>query len=95
MVESICRLLDEFAPEKPKGIHHHAKLISFVPESPDHDLRYAIDATKIERELGWVPAETFETVLRKTLQWYLDNREWWQNILSGNYTTNPIGLTRF
>jgi len=66
-------------------------LITFVKDRPGHDARYAIDASKIQRELGWVPEETFETGLRKTVQWYLDNREWWQRVLSGDYKLDRIG----
>ena len=69
---AICDLLEELAPEKPSGIDKYRDLITFVKDRPGHDARYAIDASKIERELGWVPEETFETGLRKTVQWYLD-----------------------
>ena len=66
-------------------------LITFVKDRPGHDVRYAIDASKIERELGWVPEETFETGLRKTVQWYLDNRQWWERVLSGAYRLERLG----
>ena len=75
VVETICELLEELAPEKPAGVMIYRNLISFVKDRPGHDVRYAIDASKIERELGWVPEETFETGMRKTVQWYLDNRQ--------------------
>jgi len=78
VVQSICALLEELAPEKPGGVTHYRDLITFVKDRPGHDLRYAIDASKIQRELGWVPQETFESGIRKTVQWYLDSREWWQ-----------------
>jgi dTDP-glucose 4,6-dehydratase len=91
VVEAICDLLEELAPEKPKGISKYRDLITFVKDRPGHDLRYAIDASKIERELGWVPEETFETGLRKTVQWYLDNRQWWQRVLSGAYRLERLG----
>jgi dTDP-glucose 4,6-dehydratase len=71
----------------------HRKLISFVTDRPGHDMRYAIDCAKIERELGWRPQETFETGLRKTVQWYLDNAAWWQAIRSGAYRGERLGLS--
>ena len=91
VVETICDLLEELAPEKPSGVTHYRDLISFVKDRPGHDVRYAIDASKIQRELGWVPEETFETGLRKTVQWYLDNTEWWERVLSGAYRLQRIG----
>ena len=91
VVETLCTLLDELVTEKPAGISHFAELITFVQDRPGHDRRYAIDAGKIERELGWRPEETFESGLRKTVQWYLDNRSWWQNVLSGTYQLNRLG----
>ena len=89
VVKAICTLLDELHPQSP--VTPHAQLITFVKDRPGHDLRYAIDAGKIERELGWVPEESFETGLRKTVQWYLDNRHWWQRVLSGEYTLQRLG----
>ena len=68
------------------------RLITFVADRPGHDLRYAIDADKIERELGWRPAETFETGLRKTVRWYLDNRAWWERVRSGVYRGERLGI---
>jgi dTDP-glucose 4,6-dehydratase len=88
VVEAICDLMDEFRP-RPDGPHR--ELISFVADRPGHDLRYAIDASKIERELGWRPAERFETGLRKTVRWYLDNPDWWQAIRSGTYRGERLG----
>ena len=85
VVEMICGILEELVPEKPIGILHYRDLIEFVKDRPGHDGRYAIDASKIERELGWVPEETFETGLRKTVQWYLDNKPWWERVLSDAY----------
>ena len=66
-------------------------LIKFVKDRPGHDTRYAIDASKIESELGWVPLESFNSGLRKTIQWYLDNPEWWERVLSGDYRLERIG----
>ena len=91
VVETICDLLEELAAEKPAGIENYRNLITFVKDRPGHDVRYAIDASKIERELGWVPEETFETGLRKTVQWYLDNRQWWERVLSGAYRLERLG----
>ncbi|MDB3926055.1 dTDP-glucose 4,6-dehydratase [Porticoccaceae bacterium] len=91
VVEVICELLEELAPKKPSGVESYKDLITFVKDRPGHDARYAIDASKIERELGWIPLETFETGLRKTVQWYLDNRHWWQRVLSGAYRLERLG----
>ena len=91
VVQTICDLLEELAPEKPSGIDKYRDLIAFVKDRPGHDARYAIDASKIERELGWVPEETFETGLRKTVQWYLTNAPWWERVLSGAYRMERIG----
>lgn len=93
VVETICALLDELVPleSDPAQPRSYKELITFVKDRPGHDRRYAIDASKIERELGWVPQETFETGLRKTVQWYLDNREWWQRVLSGEYQLGRLG----
>ncbi len=82
IVQTICALLDELQPD-PAG--SYARLITYVTDRPGHDRRYAIDARKIERELGWRPAETFETGIRKTVQWYLDNQAWVRNVQSGAY----------
>ena len=85
VVKTLCQLLEELAPNKPAGIEHYEDLITYVKDRPGHDVRYAIDASKIERELGWTPQETFETGLRKTVQWYLSNQPWWQAIQDGSY----------
>ncbi|MET0349393.1 MAG: dTDP-glucose 4,6-dehydratase [Rhizobacter sp.] len=82
IVRTVCALLDELKPD-PAG--SYARLITFVTDRPGHDRRYAIDARKLERELGWKPAETFETGIRKTVQWYLANADWVANVQSGNY----------
>lgn len=94
VVETICALLEELAPEKPAGISHYRDLITFVTDRPGHDLRYAIDASKIDRELGWRPQETFESGMRNTVSWFLTNESWWQNILNGSYKLERLGLSR-
>lgn len=88
VVETICALLDELRPQATP----YADLISFVKDRPGHDKRYAIDATKIKQELGWQPEHSFETGMRKTVQWYLDNTSWWQNILNGQYQLQRLGV---
>lgn len=88
LVKHICSLLDELHP----GSQPYESLITYVTDRPGHDLRYAIDPSKIHAELDWEPRETFETGFRKTIQWYLDNQEWWQNILNGSYQLQRIGL---
>ena len=91
VVEAICDLLEELAPNKPDGVCYYRDLISFVKDRPGHDARYAIDGSKIKRELGWVPDQTFETGLRKTVQWYLDNEFWWSRVISGSYQLRRLG----
>ncbi|RWU23551.1 dTDP-glucose 4,6-dehydratase [Pseudomonas alkylphenolica] len=95
VVRSICALLEELAPNRPQGVEHYADLITFVQDRPGHDQRYAIDAGKIERELGWVPEETFASGLRKTVQWYLDNQEWCQRVQDGSYQGQRLGASGF
>jgi dTDP-glucose 4,6-dehydratase len=90
VVKAICAIVDELAPS-PR-VPHHESLITFVQDRPGHDERYAIDASKIERELGWKPAETFDTGLRKTVQWYIDNAAEWQRVTSERYTLERLGL---
>lgn len=85
VVKAICELLEELAPNKPEGLARYEDLITYVTDRPGHDLRYAIDASKIQKDLGWVPQESFETGLRKTVQWYLNNQAWVQHIQSGEY----------
>ena len=85
VVHSICDLLEELAPNKPEGIQYYKDLINYVTDRPGHDVRYAIDASKIQNELGWVPEESFETGLRKTVEWYLNNQEWVSHVQSGEY----------
>lgn len=92
VVESICNLLDELAPSKLGHIKSYNELITFVEDRPGHDQRYAIDATKIKNELGWEPEVNFEEGLRKTVKWYLDNKVWWERVLSGDYALDRLGL---
>ena len=82
IVKTVCALLDEMKPD-PAG--SYSRLVTYVTDRPGHDRRYAIDARKLERELGWKPAETFETGIRKTVRWYLDNTDWVQRVQSGAY----------
>lgn len=91
VVNTLCDLLEQLNPEKPIGVGSYKDLIMYVKDRPGHDLRYAINASKIERELGWTPKETFETGLRKTVLWYLDNRDWWQRVLESDYSLDRIG----
>lgn len=85
VVKAICNLLEELVPNKPEGIANYHDLITYVKDRPGHDLRYAIDASKIKKDLGWVPVETFESGLRKTVEWYLANQEWVKHVQSGEY----------
>ena len=89
VVHTLCDLLDELSPDS--GHRPHRQLITFVNDRPGHDQRYAIDASKIKTQLGWEPAETFETGLRKTVQWYLDNQEWCQRVMDGSYRGERLG----
>ncbi|NIF24556.1 dTDP-glucose 4,6-dehydratase [Candidatus Pantoea multigeneris] len=93
VVETLCDLLDELAEDRrPVGIASYRELITFVTDRPGHDQRYAIDASKIERELGWTPAETFESGMRSTVSWFLNHESWWRNILDGSYRAERLGL---
>lgn len=87
VVNALCDIMDELQPANAP----HSQLITYVKDRPGHDLRYAIDASKIKRELGWEPQETFETGLRKTVDWYVENRDWWQAILNGSYQLGRLG----
>jgi dTDP-glucose 4,6-dehydratase len=89
VVRQVCRLLDELVPD-PEGAR--SRLIRFVPDRPGHDLRYAIDPGKIERELGWRARESFDSGLRRTVHWYLDHQEWCERVQSGAYRGERLGL---
>ncbi|WP_369855129.1 dTDP-glucose 4,6-dehydratase [Candidatus Thalassolituus haligoni] len=91
VVETICSLLEELSPKKPVGVQYYRDLITFVKDRPGHDQRYAIDATKIQKELNWEPTETFESGIRKTVQWYLENEDWWLSVLNGDYRLERLG----
>ncbi|WP_109240857.1 dTDP-glucose 4,6-dehydratase [Klebsiella michiganensis] len=92
VVRTICAILDKVVELKPGNISQFADLITFVKDRPGHDLRYAIDAAKIHRDLGWVPEETFESGIEKTVHWYLNNTTWWQRVLDGSYAGERLGL---
>ncbi|MDW5506556.1 dTDP-glucose 4,6-dehydratase [Pseudomonas lundensis] len=93
VVHTICDLLEELAPNKPQGVEKYRDLITYVKDRPGHDMRYAIDAGKIDRELGWHPQETFESGIRKTVSWYLNNETWWRRVQDGSYTGERLGLS--
>jgi len=91
VVHALCMLLDELSPSTAQCVGGHANLITYVKDRPGHDMRYAIDASKITQELGWMPIETFETGLRKTVEWYLTNLEWCRHVQSGSYRRERLG----
>lgn len=92
VVRAICALLEELAPAAAQGRRPYAELITHVADRPGHDIRYAIDAGRIRRELGWTPVETFQTGLRKTVRWYLDHLDWCRNIQDGGYRRDRLGM---
>ena len=89
VVRTICALLDELSPS---SFSPYESLITYVQDRPGHDLRYAIDASKIQRELGWEPQETFESGIRKTVEWYLENAEWCRRVQDGSYRRERLGV---
>jgi len=91
VVKTLCTLLEDLVPNKPEGVAKYEDLIRYVKDRPGHDVRYAIDASKIQRDLGWVPEETFETGLCKTVEWYFSNQTWWQRVLDGDYRLGRLG----
>jgi dTDP-glucose 4,6-dehydratase len=91
VVRSICGILDDLLPASPH--RPHEKLIEFVTDRPGHDARYAIDAAKIRSELGWQAKRTFESGLRETVRWFLDNRAWWERVMNDAYQGQRLGLT--
>ena len=94
VVKTICAILDKIIDKKPKEISSFADLITFVADRPGHDLRYAIDATKMKNALHWEPLETFESGIEKTIHWYLNNQGWWQRVLDGSYAGERLGLNK-
>jgi dTDP-glucose 4,6-dehydratase len=92
VVLALCEILEEFASAKPAGVGRYRDLVTHVRDRPGHDRRYAIDAGRMRRELGWSPAETFETGLRKTVRWYLDNLGWCRRVQDGSYQRQRLGL---
>ena len=93
VVRAICGHLETLAPHKPEGVARYEDLITFVTDRPGHDGRYAIDAGKIRRELGWQPRVAFDEGLQGTVRWYLDNGDWWRHILDGTYRCERLGLS--
>ncbi len=93
VVKTICSILEEIAPLKDSSLNilNYESLITFVKDRPGHDMRYAIDSSKIQRELGWIPKETFETGIRKTIQWCLDNQDWYERIQDRSYRRERLG----
>ena len=89
VVRTICDILDELLPKDNKS---YSDLITFVKDRPGHDFRYAIDATKINNELGWTPKESFESGIRKTIEWYLNNEIWWKSIQDNTYRQERLGV---
>ena len=92
VVETVCSILDELVPSKLNGIAKYEQLIIYVGDRAGHDVRYAIDATKIANELNWMPDETFATGIKKTIQWYLDNKTWCEHVQDGSYQRVRLGL---
>ena len=91
VVNTICELLEELVPDKPTGVQNYKDLITYVQDRAGHDVRYAIDASKIHRELGWKPQESFESGIKKTVQWYLANQEWCAHVQDGSYQRERLG----
>ena len=92
VVKTICNILDKLISNKLNGITSFSELITYVKDRPGHDVRYAINANKIQRDLGWKPEESFESGILKTVKWYLDNNEWCENIQNGNYKLERLGV---
>ncbi len=91
VVHTLCQLLEELAPHKPAGVQYYSDLIQFVDDRAGHDQRYAVNTQKIEAELSWTPTTSFDSGLRHTLQWYLDQQHWWQPILDHRYRLERPG----
>ena len=91
LVNKICEILEDMKISTPKGLKKFSSLINFVEDRPGHDYRYAIDTSKIKRDLEWTPLETFDSGLKKTILWYFDNQEWWKKILQDKYQLKRLG----
>ncbi|MFW5443119.1 MAG: dTDP-glucose 4,6-dehydratase [Methylococcaceae bacterium] len=91
VVNTICELLEELVPVKPTGVENYKDLINYVQDRAGHDLRYAIDASKIDKELGWQPQESFQSGIKKTVQWYLANQQWCTHVQDGSYQRERLG----
>lgn len=94
VVHALCGILEDLAPQKPAGVRRYVDLITHVQDRPGHDQRYAIDASKIRRDLGWAPRETFESGILKTVQWYLDHRDWCARVQDGSYRRERLGVSQ-
>ncbi|MBL4681611.1 MAG: GDP-mannose 4,6-dehydratase, partial [Pseudomonadales bacterium] len=94
VVKTICGILDNKIDDKPTGVNRFEDLIEFVTDRPGHDVRYAIDASKIKRELNWSPQESFATGIEKTIDWYLENKAWCDDIQSGKYQRDRLGTIK-
>jgi len=92
VVKTVCSILDELVPSQIAGIKSYEQLITYVTDRAGHDMRYAIDATKIANELGWTPEETFDTGIKKTVQWYLNNQTWCDRVKDGSYQGDRLGV---
>jgi dTDP-glucose 4,6-dehydratase len=92
VVTKICNILDKLIPDRLKGLSSYGELITYVQDRPGHDVRYAIDNTKIKSELGWEPKESFKSGMQKTVEWYLDNLTWSENIQNGSYKLERLGV---
>ena len=94
VVKTVCKILDELVPSKIKGVELYEQLITYVDDRAGHDVRYAIDATKISNKLNWTPSETFETGIRKTIDWYLKNSVWCEHVQDGSYQGERLGVVK-
>jgi dTDP-glucose 4,6-dehydratase len=94
VIKTVCSILDELMPSKINNIQKYEQLITYVDDRAGHDVRYAIDATKISNRLNWVPNESFETGIRKTIQWYLENKVWCDHVKDGSYQGERLGIIK-